>query len=371
MLMVNDGLCRGFFMKIEKTYDNMTMLKGMGAIIVCSAHILDCFVWKNGNKPLILETIFNKPFIGYLLWSGGVQVYIFCLISGYFSWHKHIENFKELCLAIFKRYINFVSMILFCNLFAYSIFLINGYPVYRASVLLCNESLPFRDVPNWWSLIRASFALKSQLNGALWMIKSMFYGNCVVYILKFISTYIGKTIYGLCLVAIWLMAFVDWISVIVICGIILYEIISRIPNTVHCAKHKVMLTAALLISIFLAQNRWGISGTKYYIHVTIVCGMICIIVQLLDIHCKLGDMLIKYSKKCSISIYCIHIPIIYSIGLYVFILTNQFEINKNIAIIITYILTMITVLGLANLYQVSIEKIRKNIIQRIIKILNV
>ena len=37
-------------MKIEITYDSMSLIKGIGAIIVCSAHFMDCFIWQNGNS---------------------------------------------------------------------------------------------------------------------------------------------------------------------------------------------------------------------------------------------------------------------------------------------------------------------------------
>lgn len=357
-------------MKIEKTYDNMHLLKGIGAMIVCSSHILDRLVAYNGNKPLAIESILLQPGIWYVLWSGGIQVYIFCMISGYFSWHKQINNFKDLLKGILKRYINFVLLIFVGNLISYVLIKCNCCPFESASIILNDNTLvaPTTDI---WTIIKSSFMLQDQIHGAFWMIQYMFCGNVIIYALKYLKKYISNYIYILYGIAIYITSTVHYLVTVTIAGIILYEIITHIPERKMNRRQKILAVLTLVILMVIVQNPSGIFQNNYHVCVMIICELICIIVQYIDINNSIIDKITQYSKKCSISIYSVHMPILRSLGMYILILFNNFHMNVNLMLICAWGCTLIITLFIAYFYAQSIEKWRNEICNKLVRKLKI
>ena len=353
-------------MKIEKTYGNMHLLKGIGAMIVCSSHILDRLVAYNGNKPLAIESILLQPGIWYALWSGGIQVYIFCMISGFFSWHKQINNFRELLKKIIKRYINFVSLIFVGNLISYILIKCNCCPFENASIILNDNTLvaPTIDI---WTIIKSSFMLQDRIHGALWMIKYMFCGNVIIYVLKYLKNYISMYIYVLYMITICITPMINYLVTVTIVGVILYEIILHVSEKKMNRGLKITAVFLLVFFIVIVQNPLGIFKNYYHVCVTIICGLICIIVQCIDINNVMIEKLIQYSKKCSTSVYSVHMPILRSLGLYILTLFNNFQMNDNLMLICVWWCTLIITLIIAYFYAKSIEKWRNEICNVLMK----
>lgn len=345
-------------MKIVKTYDSMSLLKGIGAIIVCSSHALDLFVWRNFNKPIMWEEYLTKPVIWYLLWSGGLQVSIFCLISGFFAWNKEVADIKTLIISLIKRYTNFVTMIFCSDLIMYILKVLNIMPLEDGGRHLANSEMPYMHQVYFFDMMINSFKLKNSINGALWMIKPLFLGNCLIYILKYLKRHLGNYVYFLYIVMLFSALFVDNVVFVTISGVMLYEMMLHLPEVKIDRSRRIVLVIWIIAMMYLAQNPLGLGGKVYNMYILGVCVVICIVVFYAIHDVEMPSSIVKYLKNESIAIYCIHISVIYSLGLYTYIALDGGLCGENMLIMSAYIVSMISTLVLACVYHNTVEKIR-------------
>ena len=354
-------------MKIEKTYDSMSIIKGLGAITVCSSHILDCFVWGNGNKPIIWESLFSKPILWYFLWSGGFQVSMFCLISGFFAWKKEIANVKDLVIAIIKRYLNFVTLIFASDFIMYLLKLFNLMPLEQGGIVLANTNMPYTHQVTIIGMMFSSLKLDTSINGALWMIKYLFIGNCVIYVLKYLKNYIKKWILILCVVTLIIALFANSCVFATICGIILLEILIKLPESKNEIRNKLLYGTLLIVLAYLSQNPFGLMDKSHDIYVCVICVVICVCVVYIIKGLKNITWICKYLKNESIAVYCVHIPVIYSVGLFSYIFLGQYLSNINLITLLVYGVSMLLVMVVAYLYQYLFDRYRLKLILGLFK----
>lgn len=352
-------------MKIEKTYDSMSIIKGLGAITVCSSHILDCFVWGNGNKPIIWESLFSKPILWYFLWSGGFQVSMFCLISGFFAWKKEITSIKDLAIAVLKRYLNFVTLIFASDFIMYVLKVFNLMPLEQGGIVLANSNMPYTHQVTIIGMILNSLKLNTSINGALWMIKYLFIGNCVIYVLKYLEKYMKKYIYGLYVIALMVALFLNACVFVTVCGVVLFDAINKLPEVKDEGRYKFLAAIALAVLLYLAQNPFGLSDIIHNVYVCIVCMLICTSVVYITSGLKCDSSICRYLKGESIAVYCVHIPVIYSVGLYCYIMLNRYFSNINMMTLATYIVAMVSVVVVAYMYQHLFDRYRLKLISRL------
>jgi peptidoglycan/LPS O-acetylase OafA/YrhL len=355
--------------KVNERNKSIDIIKGIACIIVFMAHYFDCFYWYSGldkSNAGIINLVRYTPF--YFAVCGGFMVSIFCLLSGYFAYEKKIDNFNELIKAIFKRYIFFLLHVMISNLVIYVGARLNVFPVEDAMEVLDNSKMPMF-VAEIHTLSQ-SFLLSSS-NGALWMIRALFLGNSVIYIYKYVCTRFNKIMRVSLFLILYVTFYYDEIIWITLTGV-LFGYIMKKAKSILSFKRAVVLSACCVLWIG-GINSYIIGHLPRLVRVFVggkvqsagTALILCIALVVLFDNSKriINSKLSKYLIENCFSVYLIHIPIIYSFSISIWLLLgNAFEYEFKFIFVL--VLTAMVVFVFSKIYTVTIGRICNKIIKK-------
>jgi len=330
----------------HKINSNLSIVKLIASFIVCSSHILDYLLWRNPSSPKELGTFFNMPFIWYFFWSGGIQVYLFCMISGYFSWKK-IRSFNECLRRILKRYINFFIMILINN----ALFVL---------IRTLSSDISVSNIGSESVKMIVDSLLLNSYNGAFWMIRYMFVGNCFAYLLSYVYECDRKSFPACLLVILPVSYILNWTILVTLSGILLYEI-------VHLEKWKMSMhvsISVILLTMYLIQHSFPIEEINIaynFLLSFILCFMLCNIDM--KIYEQFDRKISGFVQMCSTSMFCVHMIVVnfFTIPFYSYI---SMKSDPYVSVLVTYMSSLLISCILALCYN-YVEKFRNVICKRI------
>jgi peptidoglycan/LPS O-acetylase OafA/YrhL len=134
----------------------------------------------------VLKLFLDSP-VNFLK-NGNYWMCVFCIISGFFACKKKVESAKNLVYSLFSRYIRFVIPLFLANIMAYIISGTIGFYTQKYGEIFQNDWIKqYYDFKiTFWIVIRATLKMTSELDSPLWMLKPLFLGTCVIYVLKYL-----------------------------------------------------------------------------------------------------------------------------------------------------------------------------------------
>lgn len=199
-------------------------------------------------------------------------------------------------------------------------------------------------------------------NGAMWMIQFLYIGNILTYTIKWIQHRIKGMRFAVVYLVVSVMAYLYdplvFVTFIGNAGYFYRDYFTKVKS-----KNPEMSFFSTLGLMYLAQKAPAFSSViPYYICESIVCGLLCLCsVQLLESITLLKKM-IDFLGKYNMVIYSIHIPIIYSLGAFIFCTFYRYGFEA--AFVSTYIVCLIAFLVIAIPYNIFIENNRLSLLSR-------
>lgn len=300
------------------------LLKGLSAFAVCSGHTFDAFVWYSTANCEKWKQILSTPPVWNLFQAGGIAVIYFCLISGWCAANKKINGIYNLFRIVIRRYLNIVSIVLITNLMmsVLSYTYLFDYNE-KVAVLVSNSSITrmnYESYPLLFGVV-SSFAFKIY-NGAMWMLPYLFFGNVIIYCMVYVlEKYIWRIFcLGMCGVAMVVSYYINPLVFVTVSGGIAYIIIRQftVQSCFKKLQEKTVLsfiTAIVLLFMSMMAMRHQIPGIPYYIYELPICGVALITsLYLLRLDLLSNSMLLRFLGKNNMSIFQVHIPVIYTFG---------------------------------------------------------
>lgn len=169
------------------------LLKLFLCIGVLVSHVNYSFYGGVGDKSNLPESfIFLQKTVLKGMFNGTFNVYLFCIISGYFASQKSLKTFRDLLYTCIRRYFLFFIPIFIFNVFCFIVYRFNLFYHIQLSYILNNDWLynNYTKPLTILGMIKESIVLGSAYNQPLWMLPSLFLGN----ILNYFSSYLRNKI---------------------------------------------------------------------------------------------------------------------------------------------------------------------------------
>jgi peptidoglycan/LPS O-acetylase OafA/YrhL len=372
-------------------------VRGVAACIVLIDHCVLAFspTVHGLIPPAKPWSFFGTPL--YALINGSAAVVVFFVLSGFVLTYRAIDNNDAVPLrfAAIKRWPRLVVPVLVVNM-------ISGF--LATTQLYSNQPASFASGSLWlgWNFLGNPYPVppilgaiyeggigtflfgKNYFNSNIWTMSYEFFGSLVVFVLAyifiaakrriFIAVAILVTIAAVCLSPYYL-CFVTGIAI----AIFRRRLLARIGSQ-RMRPWKVPLSlVGIVLAFFLFGYQEQIAGTlspvRFYAFLSPVAALhptllrvvlhtlsaVIILVTALSFPHYLRTASAAFLGRLSFSIYLVHIPIICSIGawLYLFVLPKLGDVAAaTSAILISVIVTFLTALPLANLDRLWVAKLR-------------
>ena len=175
--------------KTRKRIEWLDAIKLIACVSVFNGHFFNTFVRQCGVSTGFswkLTWIMRNALS--IFFYGTFWISAFCMISGYFAWKKEIRDVRSLVRAVLARYLRFVIPILGINLCVWAVDRLFGM-----------QAVPFaQKYENTWlsvfyvqpvtlkTAVVSAFAMTQECNGPYWMLRSLFAGTCLIYVMDYI-----------------------------------------------------------------------------------------------------------------------------------------------------------------------------------------
>ena len=260
--------------------------------------------------------LFGIPFRG--LFNGTFNVYLFCVLSGYFASTKIIKSFKELIVVCLKRYYVFLVPTFFCNLICFVLYKNNLFYHKELSHLFNNTWLlnNYPEGISFLTIVKQSLYFGSILNQPLWMLSSLFCGNILIYFSSYLKSKSKRIIwnYGilvLLLIGYYLFKSVFCFQFIIIsvtyAGFIICELQGYLINV------KPRLAKIIFIIFFIFFGNLKINNNTIQCTVYFFASVLLIYLFLMGFLKKNYSKIENFFTSISFDIYIIHWPCFLSI----------------------------------------------------------
>lgn len=346
-------------------------LKIIACLMVFVGHYYNAFysfcnTIPNLNKYVVM--VFDKFPAPYM--DGNFWVCVFCILSGYLSAKKTISSLKQLFCECILRYFRFLIPLLFINVSIYIVDLVFGFKSIELSLLYNNNWLGsfFLNI-TLMGVLKNSITLGSQLNGPLWMIRPLFFGNILILLLKYIKDkYKDYSIvnFALLFIMLFLIFFIFQkyeliiYSFITLLGFAIYNLTNKIKT-----RYNLIIFLVLLIMIYIFNNNLIIKDVIRFNNLPLLNSLSAFIFIVAIFFCKSMDN-VKKSKfdlgGISFYIYLIHWPIICSLSSGLIMLFD----NYTLGYVIVLFVTIVTVVFISYLLSKTVNKVI-NYFNKIIK----
>lgn len=349
----------------------IALIKGIACMIVFFGHFWDCFYWYcdlEKSRAGIVGAVTGIPF--YFFICGGFMVWVFCILSGYFSYRKKIEKFSLLFRVILKRYIRFFIPVLISNIIIMLGAILSIFPTEEAAIILNNSHMP-QYVPELHMILK-SIKLQSS-NGALWMISRLFVGNCMIYICVYLRGVIkNRYVRIIGFICLYISASIDLVILSTLTGVILGVILDKPVFTIN----KKICMAIVIGSIFwtggvnsyilrhLPATVWKFQVRQFPAIIVAVFLCVSVIYILENKDSILNNRIVRFLAKNSFAVFIVHIPVIYSFSLSCWIWMDSIS-RYEVRFLLTFIFTVVACLCLADFYSKTIGRISDRCVKKL------
>lgn len=319
-----------------------------------------------------------------VLINGNFWVGVFCVLSGLVQGYKifSMESLDRLPKDMVKRYFRLSLPVFFISLAVY--LMMKGEMFYnvQANQIVQSpwlgtyylEKKTLKDV-FYTSFISVWFVGDSTFSNAFWMLKEIFVGSYLTYILSMIGykkrknvlvIYAGLGIIFLILQS-YMLAFVAGVTIAYI-----------MANTEKKIKYQPMIGGIeILAGCFFGGYPTGVVPTNVYrffnFQSYVIWHILGAFLVILGIyHCKIVQKILSM-KNClvlgenSFAIYLVHIPILFSFSSWAFVKTYERLNRYQLSVMLVFIMSLLVVFVGAYLYHNIIEKICGKIEYKIIE----
>lgn len=373
-------------------------LKGILCLAVFTSHFLLAFYPASYGGDITLShnavdvLLAKEPFA--ILFNGRYCVYLFLTIGAYVFADKLLKssNSKKEGYSLFKRYFRFaIPLFVVCliTLLIYKLKLFTNIECSKITKSWWLETLYANEL-NLYNLFTNPFFLipfvgESTYSTAFWMLNYSFFGTYLVYILAVIFRNKKINIIFITLPLFWL-----FINSSIYLSFVLGFLVAYIDNNfeLNIFDNKWLCFLFVVVGFIFgsipisAASRFELvnqllkSPLAYKIEIKKTCYEISSFLIIFGL-CKLFNNDDKSNMKLlnkigdiSFSIYLIHIALICSISSTLFMALYRICSNYDIAVFITYIISLIVLIVLSTLFDILIEKNSNKLIDRIVSIFN-
>lgn len=341
-------------------------LKVIACMFVFWGHLYQCIYYYRIDKAEFSGmAVFIVERILFFLVDASWWVYVFCILSGFFAGSKKIYSLKKLGVSVLNRYIRFFVPVLFANFIVWVFNMWVDSPIAAFSKRFNNEWIMHFEVgdKSFLDVIKATVLLNEEFIPPLWVLKYIFIGSCLVYLITYLRNKFNKYyVYtALCVMAILAGGMFIFVlesrefliySLLPVGGVIIrklwsVDIWSMFNNKIN---HKIFSTIALfMVLCFLnVHPKWmfGIGAAFAFIFFIPYSH---VAVRFLE------SGLFKKFSYLSFTVYLFHLLVVCSFSLYFF--DRIYDPSHYLAdALITYLLSTIIVLVGCFIYYVLVEK---------------
>lgn len=364
-------------------------LKGIASLLIVLHHFVLAFVPALYYGDVVEARLFSNegnladsPLLFFI--GGHFLVSMFLLLSGLVLSLQvyRLSTLQDLLSKIVLRYIRLAIPVLIVSaivyfLLRYSLFshqqlyLISGSPwlthFYQAP-------LRFTSILET-SLFTVWFIGNDLYSNAFWMLTHLFYGSLLTYSLIYcIRRFDSRIQLFVILISIVFSSFVNPYLMNFSYGMLLSWMLLNLDFT---KKRTFLSIVFFVMGILFAGYPQGVDPMNFYRYLDTVVltfpssifyhsfGSFLIILSILFYQGKLSIFSSKVSLflgRISFAVYLIHIPILYSLSFYLFLILNDMQIPYDINVMINLIFTFASVLILSTLFEMFvIQKLHQSL----------
>ena len=304
---------------------------------------------------------------------------MFCILSGYLSAQKNINNYKLLIKEFVLRYFRFIIPLLFINIFVYFLDItFMGFKSLNFAVLYNNNWLStFFNNISLFKAIKNTITMGNQLNGPLWMIRPLFIGNLLIVLYNYLCQKFNNKIFKSILI------FLISIGLLVGCfyyEILLYSFVTFLGVLIFEFKRKGDFNFNFLIFIILIIGIHIFNVVPIISRITTINNVsllntISSFVFIISLFCLKSLDNVKLNKydlgNLSFYIYLIHWPILCSLSCSLILFFKNYTIGYVVCLIITLFVVFILAYICIKTVDKLIKKVNDNIKKLIFFILKV
>lgn len=348
-----------------------SLLKGIACLIVFTGHFYDCFYSYNLAERDFFQWIsWGRADVVRIFTYGWYMDYIFCILSGYFSCLKQIGSFRELMFSIMKRYLRLMTFVLIGNLILGALYWGGVTPKDADAIALANEHMPYFRFT--WSIFWGSFYFKT-INGAMWIVRSLFIGNISIYVFCFLKNRYRRSrnlwsvlfIVGFIYVIYKGYSDVDQeMMAVTLMGVFLRYLITKGDRWLKKIDRAMWIVGSMIIYVSVCYDHTisalisRIIKISFDYRIILICSTLwsCLVFKYFI---NVGDhknVIYRFLTENSVSIWVLHIPLIYTIGVR-FYITYMEVIRCDIRFIATFLLTLFGLILTAPLYSHTIDRV--------------
>ncbi len=359
-------------MKRENYLDTIKLVACIGIYL---GHYIGAFYNFCEPKPdlsiYIIKAINSFPI--NILYSSEFLLTQFYIISGLLAGRKNIQNKNELLKQIIRRYLRFVLPIGMVNLF---VFIMLKEGVFCTEV--AGQALHNMWISSYYSsdvklteCIVWTLALSPYLNGPLWVVKYIFIGNLIVYLMNYLSNTNKSLLLMIPIIMYLIYSLSNGFSIVAftLAGFF----VGKYRSTNRSYKYDLLVIIVLLLAFcgghdFIVNtiakvvpivNELGYNSTW----LSIYAGLIIIFLHsaIITRNCLEAKWMLKINEL-SFFIFLIHWPLICSFSLRLYLSYNELYSYTEIFIynlILTTIVCIVLAFIVTKIYQYLAKYLKK------------
>lgn len=185
-------------MESKNYYRYISGLKGFSCLLIMIGHFIGLYRFAEQFLPkLPLLDFILESRLSFIV-NEGEWLYLFFLLSGFLVAKSQVKTVGELLLKILNRFFRFAFPIFFSYLIIYLVYILIGFHnVETASLFQCGWFQTFyvgkySMMHVLRSPIDVLFLGKCVLNSPYWVLREMFTASIIIYILKYVHSWLAK-----------------------------------------------------------------------------------------------------------------------------------------------------------------------------------
>lgn len=311
-------------------------LKLIASIGVAIAHFYILFLQGSAvgmaTVPLRIQNLFIR--LGFIV-NGSYWICVFGILSGYLIGLKCTSSFRNTLSDILLRYVRFALSFFITGIIIYIISLTVHFPTYQYAEIIGNEELYYyyQNPVSILDVIKMTFLFDSSIDGPLWMIGAIFWGNELSYILSYIKLRLGHIAYYILAIlsialTIYFAPFKPIFTYFIAC--IVGDLLGTISGKIQIKKHNAYILGIIAVALMytfhndIADSIFRLTGKMIFpykhTYITLFYALMLVVFNMLTpiVNTIFSRMNPKLTAGISFPVYLIHVPIIYSFSLVIF-----------------------------------------------------
>lgn len=305
--------------------------------------------------------------------NGNFLVHIFCLLSGFVITYSFSGDMRKLSNSVFKRYFYLSLSVLSVSLLVLILYKLNLFSNMSAAQITgssnwlgvyYNSPLTLKNAIQT-SFIDVWFYGNAEFNTVFWMLTYILRGSAITYLINIALQDKKEGALVFVLVFVTIYYHLKSLNAVFCCGIILAKLYKKYAHKTGWIASTIGMIL-ILIGCFFGGYPTGIQPTNIYTRfgftdyysphfigavLTVAGIMLCKPVVRL-----LSTKVFIFLGNISFPVYLLHIPITFTFGTSFFLLLYKENVNYHWGSILTFIATLVLVIGISYLYHATVEK---------------